>query len=83
MGDDEEFECLLEGTARRSVKADDYLNCYLEWDEMAEEAFKSFNSVNQPLKHLINKEFVDKVSAVACGYEPLDSILTTFIYESE
>lgn len=84
MGDDEDFECVLEeGTFRTSVKADDYLNFYQEWDEMAREAFANFNIVEQPLKHLIRKEFVDKVSAVASGREPLDSILTTFEDESE
>lgn len=84
MGDDEDFECVPEeGTVRTRVKADDYLKFHLEWDEMAREAFENFNSVDQPLKHLIGKEFVDKVSAVAGGLEPLDSILTTFIDESE
>ena len=83
MGDDEEFECVPEeGTVRTRVKADDYLIFHLEWDEMAREAFAYFNSVDQPLKYLIGKEFVDKVRAVACGLEPLDSILTTFINES-
>lgn len=79
MGDDEEFICLSEGAARISVNADDYLFFYQEWDEMARDAFTMFNSVDQPLKHLISKEFVQKVSAVACGIEPLDSIRTTFI----
>ena len=80
MGDDEDFECMPEeGTVRINVKADDYLNSYLEWDEMAREAFAYFDQVDQPLKHLIGEEFIDKVSAVACGREPLDSILTTFI----
>ncbi|WP_419871285.1 SET domain-containing protein [Candidatus Pristimantibacillus sp. PTI5] len=79
LGDDEDFECVPEeGTSRTRVKADDYLNYYQEWDEMAREAFKYFNAVEQPLKYLINKEFVDKVNAVASGHEPLDSILTTF-----
>jgi len=82
MGDDEEFKCVYEGTVRTSVKADDYLIFYKEWDEMARDAFTMFNKVDQPLKHLIQEEFVDKVSAVACGLEPLDSILTTFIDES-
>lgn len=84
MGDDEDFECVPEeGTSRTKVKADDYLNFYQEWDAMAREAFKNFNSVEQPLKHLIRKEFADKVNAVACGRESLDSILTAFREESE
>ena len=84
MGEDQDFECIPEkNTLRTKVKADDYLKCYLEWDEMAREAFKNFNNVEQPLKHLIRKDFVDKVNAVACGREPLDSILTTFEDESD
>ncbi|GAB6153928.1 hypothetical protein JCM17380_26780 [Desulfosporosinus burensis] len=79
MGYDEEFKCQSEGTARTSVNADDYLFFYQEWDEIAKDAFTMFNSCDQPLKHLISKDFADKVSAVACGLEPLDSILTTFI----
>jgi hypothetical protein len=83
MGDDEAFECLSEGTTRTSVNADDYLDFYQEWDEMARDAFTMFNRVDQPLKHLILKEFVNKVNAIACGLEPIDSILTTFIDETE
>ncbi|MFX3634394.1 MAG: SET domain-containing protein [Candidatus Pristimantibacillus sp.] len=82
LGDDEDFEAVPEeGTSRTMVKVDDYLNYYQEWDEMAREAFKYFSHVDQPLKYLIKKEFVDKVNAVTCGKEPLDSILTTFIDE--
>ncbi len=84
MGEDEDFECVPEeATVRKIVKADDYLELYLEWDEMARQAFANFNTVEQPLKHLISKEFIDKVNAVACGREPLDSILTTFEDESD
>jgi hypothetical protein len=36
------------------------------------------HSVNQPLKHLIQKQFVEKVNAVAEGREPFDSIRSTF-----
>lgn len=84
MGYDEDFTCVpKEGTSRTRVMENDYLTCYVEWDEMAREAFKYFNKVEQPLKHLICKEFVDKVNAVACGHEPLDSILTIFVEDSE
>lgn len=79
LGEDEEFECIEEGITRTRVKEDDYLHYYEEWDDLAREAFKYFNSVEQPLKHLIRKEFVDKVHAVASGQRPLDSILTTFV----
>lgn len=83
MGEDEDFICVPEeGTSRTSVNADDYLNYYQEWDDLAREAFKNFNNVEQPLKHLIGKQFIDKVTAVALGNEPLDSILTAFEDES-
>ncbi|MDR7071612.1 SET domain-containing protein [Fictibacillus barbaricus] len=82
MGDDESFTCApKDGTSRTTVTADDYLNMYQEWDEMAREAFKNFNSVDQPLKPLVQKQFVDKVNAVAEGREPLDSIRSTFELE--
>ncbi|MGE6486701.1 SET domain-containing protein [Paenisporosarcina sp. NPDC076898] len=79
MGDDEEFECIPEeGSSRTKVTANDYLIYYAEWDEMAIEAFKSFKDVEQPLRHLMNKQYIDKVNAIANGTEPLDSILTIF-----
>ena len=80
LGDDEEFECIPEeGTSRTKVTANDYLTYYEEWDEIARETFKYFNAVEQPLKYLIDKQYVDKVNAVANGDAPLDSILTLFI----
>jgi hypothetical protein len=83
-GEDEEFECAPEeGTTRTKVTADDYLIYYKEWDKMAMEAFKFFNMVEQPLKHLISEPYIDKVNAVANGTEPLDSILTLFIDEDD
>lgn len=50
---------------------------------MAIEAFKYFNKVEQPLKHLISEQYTDKVNAVANGTEPLDSILTLFINDDD
>lgn len=84
MGEDEEFECIHEeGTSRTKVTADDYLEHYVEWDEMARTAFKCFNAVAQPLKYLIAEQYIDKVNAVANGSEPLDSILTLFSDEED
>lgn len=80
LGDDEDFECTPEeGTSRTKVTANDYLTYYKEWDDIARETFKFFNAVEQPLKYLIDKQYVDKVNAVANGDEPMDSILTLFI----
>ena len=80
LGDDEDFECIPEeGTSRTKVTANYYLTYYKEWDEIARETFKHFNTVEQPLKYLIDKQYVDKVMAVANGEAPIDSILTLFI----
>ncbi|MER2029577.1 MAG: SET domain-containing protein [Solibacillus sp.] len=80
LGDDEEFECIPEeGTSRTKVTANDYLTYYEEWDEMARETFKYFNAVEQPLKYLIDKQYVNKVNAVANGEALMDSILKLFI----
>jgi hypothetical protein len=79
LGEDEPFFCLPEeGSFRTRVLPDDYLYFYKEWDDLARDAFRHFLLVPQPLKHLIRKEFVDKVYAIAEGREELDSILTTF-----
>lgn len=79
MGHNEEFECAPEeGATRTRVTANDYIYCFAEWDEKANEAFKHFNLVEQPLKYLIQEQYIDKVNAVANGTEPLDSILTLF-----
>lgn len=80
LGLDEPFECVPEeGTFRTKVMPDDYLYFYQEWDEMAREAFKHFQSVAQPLGHLIREEFIEKVQAIIEGREEMDSFLTTFL----
>lgn len=79
MGEDEEFICIPEDdTPRTTVNADDYLHYYKVWDELAQDAFNHFSSVEQPLKHLIKEEWIERVNAIALGLEPMDSILTTF-----
>ncbi|WP_245671846.1 SET domain-containing protein [Desulfuribacillus stibiiarsenatis] len=70
MGEDEEFECVPErGTSRTKLTANDYLTCYIEWDEKASKVFTYFNTVDQPLKHLIKAKFLNNVTAVANGTE--------------
>lgn len=79
LGDDEPFICIPEENSFRTrVMPDDYLYLYDEWDQMAEEAFRYFNFVPQPLKHLIHKKFARKVDAIAEGRKRMDSILTIF-----
>lgn len=79
LGLDEPFECVPEeGSFRTTIKPDDYLYLYKDWDELAREAFKQFNLVDQPLYHLIKPEFVEKVQAIADGRIEMDSFSTLF-----
>ena len=34
-----------------------------------------FNSVEQPLQHLIDRQYVNQVNAIAKGLEKMDSVL--------
>jgi hypothetical protein len=79
LGEDEPFYCMPEeGSFRTRVMPDDYLYFYKEWDDQARDAFRHFLLVQQPLKHLIREEYVEKVNAIAEGREDIDSILTIF-----
>lgn len=76
---DEPFDCIPEpGSSRIKVMPDDILHFYQDWDQKASEAMKYFNSVDQPLESLINKEFIEKVNEVASGKKPIDSILACY-----
>jgi hypothetical protein len=76
---DKPFYCFPEpNTTRTKVMPDDMLHYYPEWDRQASEAMQHFNSVEQPLKHLIDPLHSEKVSAIAAGKEALDSILTCY-----
>lgn len=73
---DEPFECLPEeGSARARVMPDDLLHYHQQWDEIAAEAFRNFNHVEQPLKHLIRPEHQEKIRAIAEQRADLDSII--------
>ncbi|AFY76446.1 MAG: SET domain-containing protein [Hydrococcus sp. C42_A2020_068] len=67
-----------EGVLRTKVTPDDLLHYHQEWDRLVLEAMPYFNKVEQPLKHLIDKKYIDKVNAVAEGRESLDSVLVTY-----
>lgn len=57
---------------------DDLLHFYKEWDQKAVEAMKCFNSIEQPLKNLLNTRFINKVNQVAAGKEQMDSIISCY-----
>jgi hypothetical protein len=76
---DKPFYCFPEpGTSRTWVMPDDILHYYHEWDQKAFDAMQNFNSVEQPLKHLIEDNFIDKVNAIALGKEKMDSIISCY-----
>jgi hypothetical protein len=81
---DKPFYCLPEpGCTRTKVMPDDILHYYPEWDRCAAEAMERFNQVEQPLQHLIDAAFVNKVRAIAAGEEKMDSILTCYYDQSK
>jgi hypothetical protein len=76
---DKPFYCFPEpGCSRTKVMPDDILHYYPEWDQKAADAMRYFSQVDQPLKHLIEHQFIDKVSAIALSKEKMDSILLCY-----
>ncbi len=76
---DRPFYCFPEpGCSRTRVMPNDILRYYKEWDQKAADAMRYFNRVEQPLKHLIEHKFIDKVNAIALGKERMDSILLCY-----
>ncbi len=80
---DKPFDCVPEpGTTRTRVMPDDILHYYPEWDAKAVAAMQRFNQVKQPLHHLIDRKYIDKVTAIALGKERMDSILLCYYNRS-
>jgi hypothetical protein len=76
---DQPFYCLPEPKSTRTrVMPDDILQYYPEWDRQASEAFQFFSVIPQPLGHLVDRKYVEKVHAVAAGKETMDSILNCY-----
>ncbi len=74
---DEPFGCLQEpGDARTTVMPDDIWYYYAEWDWKAAKAMQTLLTVDQPLWQLMSPSLRDKVTAIASGKEPMDSILS-------
>lgn len=76
---EEPFDCAPEkGTDRRRIMPDDMLLYYQEWDELVLEAFKFFEHVDQPLRHLVPKKYQDKVKLAVKKGVLIDSIRLTY-----
>jgi len=73
---DKPFYCLPEpGTDRTCVLPDDLLLYYPIWDRQAASAMRYFNAVSQPLKYLIDRPILEKMTEIAGGRAGMDSIL--------
>ncbi len=80
----EPFACLPEpNTTRNQVMPDDLLHFHHDWDTKLKAAFNQYNKVKQPLAFLIDSAHRYKVSAVAAGIEPMDSILNCYYSDDE
>jgi uncharacterized protein len=76
---DRPFHCLPEsGTDRRVIFPEDFLTDYPHWDRKAADAFCHLAQVAQPLKHLINPCYRDKITAIVAGTATIDSMLTCY-----
>lgn len=73
------FDCIPEnGSERKRVMPDDLLTFHKVWDEKLLDAFKTFQSVNQPLKVFLPSEIQQKASDIALGKAKMDSILNCY-----
>jgi hypothetical protein len=80
----EPFACLPEAnTSRTHVMPDDLLHFYHEWDLKLISAFDFFHKAPQPLAFLIDPVYRQKITAIANGSEPMDSILNCYFSEDE
>lgn len=77
----EPFKAVDEGTGRDTVYPDDLLKYHEEWDRQLQDAFENFEQVEQPLKHLISSNVLEKLKAKLSQNEPLDSILNLYYRE--
>lgn len=76
---DRPFYCLPEpGTDRRVILPEDFLQDYPVWDRKAAAALRHLNQVAQPLKHLVDPRYRDKITAIAAGTATMDSMLTCY-----
>jgi hypothetical protein len=75
----EPFDCEPEeGTLRTRVMPDDLLHFYPEWDKELIQAFKDFNSVNQPLAKFLAPSVFRKAKEISLGKTKMDSILNCY-----
>jgi hypothetical protein len=80
----EPFDAVPEpGTTRRRVMPDDLLHFHKAWDAKLADAFKNFNSVDQPLSKLLSDDIFKKAKAIGRGEREMDSILNCYYDQSK
>ena len=81
---DEPFDCMFEdGTERRRVYPDDLLRYHQEWDRQVIGALKHVFEVEQPLFHLIQPEFREKIKTASTKRVLKDSIKSIYYNRQE
>ncbi|WP_044402565.1 SET domain-containing protein [Lacinutrix sp. Hel_I_90] len=76
------FEGVDEGTERKVVYPDDLVKYHKVWDEKILKVFGKINTLEQPLKTMIEKELWNKIHRIADGKEQMDSILKNYYNEN-
>ena len=80
---DQPFTCLKEeGTHREIVYPDDLLKYYKQWDAQVIEALAHFNQVKQPLLHLLEPAYIEKLRTAAIEKKLPDSIKSIYFNQS-
>jgi len=76
---EEPFDCTPEpGATRTHIMPDDLLRYHETWDAQLEDAFRSFNEVEQPLLVVLREETRRTAIAIASGEREMDSILDCY-----
>ena len=76
---EEPFRALPEkGCRRKTVRPDDLTKYFNVWDKELSESIKKLNHVNQPLEIMLPAKLKRKVSQIALGKLPLESILNCY-----
>jgi uncharacterized protein len=78
------FECLPEvGSDRTIIYPDDLLRFANHYDAIAQDAMQFFNQVSQPLAHLVDPVYAEKIQEIATGRSVTDSIIKTYYSASK
>ena len=72
------FRAANEGTRRKVVYPDDLPKYYKVWDNKIKKVFGNIPLLDQPLKSLLSEGLWERIGAINCGRQEMDSILNNF-----